>query len=444
MYLPIALACWWWGRRGTFVTLTLAAVVAAFHLVGLGLGTLWNDVARIGSFAVVSLAIGELRERAAAGEQALQSSERRYRMLLSKALKGILVCREGRVLFTNDHLCRMMARRPEELVGRSVAGLVAAEDAGRLQEILRLQDPQLPPADHQELRLRRPGGQTLWVEVSGCSTDFEGAEAVLLNLHDVTARKEAESRRRELAELARRQEEQLEHSTRLAELGEMAAAISHELNQPLTGIRNYARNAFYMLDQGLGSSSEVKSNLRLISEQVDRAAKIISEMRQLTRRSEKHFARVDLNGVIRESVDFLLPQMKLSGVEVQLCLDPDLPVTWGDRIRLAQVFLNLLNNARQAMEGSGTRRLRVSSHGDESGRLLVAEVRDTGKGFSEEEARNLFVPFYTTKKTSGTGLGLSISRNIIKDHGGTIEAAGAPQGGATFTVRLPATTEDAQ
>ena len=173
---------------------------------------------------------------------------------------------------------------------------------------------------------------------------------------EALGRREAECRAveeklREVTELARRQEEQLEHSTRLAELGEMAAAISHELNQPLTGIRNYARNAFYMIEKKAGGEEEVKDNLRLISEQVDRAARIINQMRELTRRSDSAFAVLDLNSVLRESVEFLLPQMKLSEVEVSLSLAEDLPAIWGDRIRLAQVFLNLLTNARQAMDG---------------------------------------------------------------------------------------------
>jgi hypothetical protein len=103
----------------------------------------------------------------------------------------------------------------------------------------------------------------------------------------------------------------------------MAAAISHELNQPLTGIRNYARNAFYMIDQKAGGEADVKNNLRLISEQVDRAARIITQMRELTRRSDSVFAHLDLNSVIRESVEFLLPQMKLSEVEVALALAED-------------------------------------------------------------------------------------------------------------------------
>jgi signal transduction histidine kinase len=168
-------------------------------------------------------------------------------------------------------------------------------------------------------------------------------------------------------------------------------------------------------------------------------------MRELTRRSEMHFARLDINGVIRESVDFLLPQMKLSGVGVQLYVDSDLPEIRGDRIRLAQVFLNLLNNARQAMEESSLRKLSIKSECDGGGQWVSVEVRDTGKGFSEEESAKLFVPFYTTKKSGlGTGLGLSISKNIVKDHGGTIQAAGWPGKGAAFTVLLPAAGQEAE
>ncbi len=254
---------------------------------------------------------------------------------------------------------------------------------------------------------------------------------------------ESEEKLGELSELGRRQEEQLEHSTRLAELGEMAASISHELNQPLTGIRNYARNAFYMIEKKAGSEEEVKGNLRLISEQVDRAARIINQMRELTRRSDTTFSILEINGVLRECMEFLVPQMKLSEVELSLSLEPDLPPVWGDRIRLAQVFLNLLTNARQAMDGAADRRLSVTSRRDGTPELpVVIEIRDTGKGFSEEQARKLFQPFYTTRK-GGHGLGLSISRAIIKDHKGEIEAAGAPGTGATFRIRLPGARRNA-
>ncbi len=322
MYIPIALACTWWGRRGMLAAVFLAIVVLSFDLLGLRVNSIWTDALRITFFVLVALFIGSLKDRETRQQQ---------------------------------------------------------------------------------------------------------------------ARSQSESKRMELVELARKQEEQLEHSTRLAELGEMAAAISHELNQPLTGIRNYARNAFYMIDKGLGSDEEVKANLRLISEQVDRAAKIINEMRELTRKDKRHFARLNIGSVIRETLEFLLPQMKLSGVEVHSSLDVNPPDIWGDRIRLSQVFLNILTNARQAMKESPIRRLNIQSYSETgSDGFVVVEIADTGKGFPAGEASKLFAPFYTTKESGhGTGLGLSISRSIIKDHGGSIEARGESGNGATFTIRLP-------
>jgi C4-dicarboxylate-specific signal transduction histidine kinase len=322
MYVPISIACMWWGVRGMGVAVGLAGVILSMHAIGIAEEGPWNDVARSGFFVITAFLIGRLRD--------------------------------------------------------------------------------------------------------------------MINVTDLTARREAEEKRQELVDLARRQEEQLEHSTRLAELGEMAAAISHELNQPLTGIRNYARNAFYMIDQKAGGEEEVKTNLRLISEQVDRAAKIINQMRELTRRSDSVFVLLELNSVIRESVEFMLPQMRLSEVTVSLELADNLPAIWGDRIRLAQVFLNLLSNARQAMEDAPVRHLTLSSRHEAPAALpVVVEVHDSGKGFTEEQGRRLFQPFYTTR-TGGHGLGLSISRAIIQDHRGAIEAAGVPGDGATFTIRLPA------
>jgi C4-dicarboxylate-specific signal transduction histidine kinase len=327
MYIPIALACLWWGRRGMVVAVFMAALVFSFHLFGLELGSIWNDAARISLFGLVSFFIGSVRDR--------ERAERK-------------------------------------------------------------------------------------------------------------AQEQAEMEQKQLTELAAKQEEQLEHSTRLAELGEMAAAISHELNQPLTGIRNYARNAFYMLEKSVGSMEEVKGNLRLISEQVDRAAKIINEMRELARKEERHFTPLAINSVIHETADFLIPQMKLSGVAVELQLSQNLPDVRGDRTRLAQVFLNVLANARQAMVGSPIRRLGIHSFVDPADeRFVVVEISDTGKGFSTEEAEKLFLPFFTTKKSGhGTGLGLSISKAIVKDHGGTIEARGSSDQGATFGIRLPAIEQE--
>ena len=455
MYVPIALACMWWGFRGLAVAGLLAALVLSFNLpwlsaiagqraaitgngralTGFPTGQLANDAARVAFFPVVAFFIGLLRRRLTAGQEALRQSEEGYRRLLEQSLSGICVFRGEAILYANQRLDSLLGYPAEGLAGASVWRLFHEGDRERARAAMQ---------PGSEYRLLRSDNTVLWVEGARSGTIFQGRPAELLNLYDITQRKEAESSEREMAELARRQEEQLEHSTRLAELGEMAAAISHELNQPLTGIRNYARNSFYMLDKQAGSPEEVKENLRLISEQVDRAAKIINQMRELTRRSDRNFTSLDLNSVIRESAEFLLPQMRLSKVRLSLSLAEDLPPIRGDRIRLAQVFLNLLTNARQAMEESRVRELAVRSYRAARQDLgVVVQIADTGKGFSAEQAPKLFVPFYTTKaRGHGTGLGLSISRSIVQAHGATIEASGLPGRGATFTLRFPAAEEE--
>jgi PAS domain S-box-containing protein len=435
MYVPIALASMWWGFGGLAVAGVLAAVVLSFNLAGLSPGHLASDATRVAFFPLVAFFIGLLRRRLTAGQEALRRSEESHRRLLEQSLSGICVFRGDSILYVNERLCHLLGYPPAGLLGASVWRLFHEGDRERVRAGL---------GPGSECRLLRADNTVLWAEGARSGTIYQGEEAELLNLYDISQRKDAESSGRELAELARRQEEQLEHSTRLAELGEMAAAISHELNQPLTGIRNYARNSFYMLDKQAGSPEEVKENLRLISEQVDRAAKIINQMRELTRRSDRHFAVLDLNNVIRESAEFLLPQMRLSKVQLTLSLAEDLPPIRGDRIRLAQVFLNLLTNARQAMEEAKVRELAVRSYLAARPDLPVAvQIADTGKGFSAEQAPRLFVPFYTTKaRGHGTGLGLSISRSIVQSHQGTIEASGVPGRGATFTLRFPAVAEE--
>ena len=148
---------------------------------------------------------------------------------------------------------------------------------------------------------------------------------------------------------------------------------------------------------------------------------------------------VDLNAVARDALDFLMPQFRVQETDVTFEPDPAMPPVIGDRIRLEQVFINLLSNARQALDGVEHRRLRVTTRRtDGPGPRAEVEVSDSGVGFAPETAARLFAPFFTTKAPGqGTGLGLSISRQIVEDHGGTIDARGEAGRGATFTIRLP-------
>jgi len=438
-YIPIILGSMWWGRKGVVVAAIIGALIIAFHLLGLGISGLWADIARTFFFIVVALCIGTLTDWVMAVQQSLRLSEEKYRLLVDKSLAGIFVYKDDKILFANSRLSDMVGYPPKVLIGMAIWQLFYDQDLPKVRTLVLKRQAEGATDLHYDSRFITRDGKVFWGEVLSSMAQYEGQPAVLVNVYNITDRKESEEKRRELSELAQKQEEQLIHSTRLAELGEMAAAVAHELNQPLTGIRNFARNAFYMIEKDVGSPDEIKTNLRHISEQVDRASKIISQMRALTRKTDRQFALVDINSTVRESVEFLMPQFRLAGVEVALELATDLPQVMGDRIRLEQVFLNLLTNARHAMEEAPVRHLRVKTYLNAGARHPVrVEVIDTGKGFTPEEAGKLFRPFFTTKKPGqGTGLGLSISLSIIKDHQGTIEAEGAPGQGAKFTVSLP-------
>jgi len=439
-YIPVVLSGIWWGKKGIWTAIVLASIHIILRWSLPEKNWIMEDAARIGFFIVVAFLVGLLSDRAREWQKVMASSEEKYRVLVGKSLTGVLVYRNSGILFANEQFAQMMECKPEELIGKTIWELIYEEDHPLVRSLLMKREEQGVRDLHYECRLKTKTGKIIWVEIASSPVSFEDGEAVLVSTYDNTQRKESENKQLELAELARKQEEQLIHSTRLAELGEMSAAVAHELNQPLTGIRNYARNAFYMLDKSSGSSEDVKNNLRLISEQVDRASKIINQMRELTRHSERQFVLVDVNGLLRESIEFLRPQLRLSGVEIVLNLTEKLPEILGDRVRLEQVLLNLITNAKQAMEEVEKRRLCVATRMEsEAAKYIVIEITDTGVGFDDKVARKLFAPFFTTKRPGeGTGLGLSISLSIINDHNGTIKATGKPGEGATFTIRLPA------
>ena len=439
-YVPLVLASLWWGRRGLAVAAILAGVVVVFQVLGLAAGAVWSDAVRVAMFFAVGGTVGVLSEKVRATHSALRSSEARYRRLVDESLAGIFVYQEDRICFVNPRLCTMLNRTPEELVGLELWEIFDEDDRARVRDMVTRRRESGSADLHYTCRLKRGDGNVVWVEQASTHAAYEGKPATLVCCLDVTERKRAEEKERALTDLARRQQEQLIHSTRLAELGELAAGIAHELNQPLTGIRNFAKNALYMMTHNAGSGEQVSENLRRISDQVDRAAKIISQMRELSRRSDREFGPVDINRALHDSVEFLMPQLRLAEVAMNLQLAPDLPNAMGDRIRLEQVFLNLLANSIHAMDEVAERRLTVRTAYDRGAeRPLVVEIADTGAGFSQADAEKIFAPFYSTKKPGqGTGLGLSISLTIVESHNGAIEAIGVPGKGARFVVRLPA------
>ena len=255
------------------------------------------------------------------------------------------------------------------------------------------------------------------------------------NLTETTdkLRAEVEERRRAEAELKTAQAE-LVQASKMAALGQMAAGLSHELNQPLAAIRSYAENAVTFLERE--RTDTAKSNLSEIAELTDRMARIIKNLRTYSRNEQVPVRAVRLQDAVDEALALLDTRLSESGTTVQLDVPSDLPPVMAGDVRLQQVFVNLFTNAIDAMSGRPERIIKVRAHADADG--VQACVEDTGPGVPSDVLENVFDPFYSTKDVGeGMGLGLSITYGIVRRFGGVITVSNGDQGGAVFTITLP-------
>jgi two-component system C4-dicarboxylate transport sensor histidine kinase DctB len=230
-----------------------------------------------------------------------------------------------------------------------------------------------------------------------------------------------------------RMQADLVQAGKLAALGRMSAALSHEINQPLAAARNYADSADLLIDRG--DLPRAKANIGQILGLIDRMAAIARHLRSVARKPDEPLKSVDLAAVVQDALAIAQARLGSAGAEVVLDLPADLPPVQGGPIRLQQVIVNVLSNAADAIEASADRRVHLSARteGDE----VALRIRDHGPGVAPAIADRIFDPFFTTKQVgSGLGLGLSISYNIMKDFEGDMRVANHPEGGAVFTLVL--------
>ncbi len=242
----------------------------------------------------------------------------------------------------------------------------------------------------------------------------------------------------------RKKDNELAHAMRLASLGEMAAGVIHEVNQPMTAILTYANNCIYSLKGDNSNLEMVSENLEHVKSQVRRVHKITRYLQGFSRSDSQVFTKVNVNNIVQNVASFFVQQFRSKGIGFTMELDHSLPEATGDLLRLEQVLMNIFLNAVHALEETGTKRLCARTMA-KSGSVIRIEISDNGHGMTEEELSNLFKPFFTTKsKDKGTGLGMSISRKIIEDHNGTIFAESEPGVGSIFIIELPTGAGDAQ
>jgi signal transduction histidine kinase len=233
---------------------------------------------------------------------------------------------------------------------------------------------------------------------------------------------------------------ELTHVGRLTTMGEITAALAHELNQPLTAILSNAHAGERYLAQATPPLGEVREILQDVVGDARRASEVIQRLRSLLRKDETKFLALDINQVVREMAVLTHTEAVLRNLTVALDLAADLPRVRGDRVQIQQVLLNLVLNSMEAMSGQADgRRIEIrSARGVEAVRVAV---RDEGPGIPPENLKEIFETFYTTKP-KGMGMGLAISRSIVEAHGGQLWAENNPDRGATFWFTLPVCPPD--
>ncbi|WP_188262818.1 sensor histidine kinase [Azospirillum tabaci] len=245
----------------------------------------------------------------------------------------------------------------------------------------------------------------------------------------------AELERRVAAATAelRATENELTQAAKLAALGQMSAAMAHEINQPLAAIRSFADNAVVLLERGRPDS--VRDNLAEIADLTDRMAAITRSLKGFARRASGTLGAVSAAAAVGQALALLEARLRRDSVTVDTDLPPGPLLVTGEDVRLQQVLVNLIGNAADAMRASPRRHVRIALAAE--GEEAVLTVRDSGPGIAEADLPRIFVPFFTTKEAGdGLGLGLSISHGIVEDFGGSLTAANHPEGGALFTIRL--------
>jgi two-component system, LuxR family, sensor kinase FixL len=231
--------------------------------------------------------------------------------------------------------------------------------------------------------------------------------------------------------------QKLTHVSRLATMGEMAAGIAHELNQPLTAIASYAQACDWLLARGSTDTAEIRDALQQITAQGLRAGEIIRRLRNLARTPDSQRVLTDCNSLVDELRGLALTDARVHNVRLDMQLAPELPQVQVNRIEIQQVVLNLVRNAIEALESVPPERreliLRTCDGADDTVEIAVL---DSGPGVDQKIVDRLFSPFVTTKPT-GAGLGLAISRSIVEAHKGTLRYRPQATGGACFFLRLP-------
>src|SRR5262245_32651916 len=370
-------------------------------------------------------------------EDALEESERQWKAIFENSpTTSFVVDAAGTILSVNPFGAEQLGYTVDELIGRPMQNLAHESDRAAVQRNAAACLEQLGRAMRWELRKIRKDGELIWVRETARATPINKQPVILIVWEDVTETRRATESLHEM-------QVQLTHANRVAVMGQLTAAIAHEVTQPITATVTNAQVALRFLDRQPPDLAEVRAALVDIVKDGDRAHDLIGRIRDHMRK--RHPGNISL--AIMEAIERVTVSTRRTAAQADAAknaasrqpqLDDDLPLIQGDRVELQQGMLNLVTNAAEAMSdvSEGARELLIRTGKAELDDVLVT-VQDSGPGLAPDGRERLFETFYTTKP-SGLGMGLSICRSIIEAHGGRLWASANAPRGAVFQFTVPA------
>jgi len=407
--------------RGPFVSTGIAAAVTSFVLIFIGTYLFQ----RIGNPLI----------------QRLEENESKYRSLFENANEGVLVISD-RIEECNDRASQLLGYTKQEIVGSTIGefspqsvveGAMSAEAAKNRLELAFQGTPQ-----YFIWQSLHKNGAIVDLDVMLKAVHVGQRRYVLATLLDVTDRQRAEFELRKAEKNVSEAREHLAHMARLSTMGEMAAGIAHEINQPLAAISTYAQACKRMLQLPTITAMDFAEPLEKIGTQAMRAGEVIRRLRGFVKKNDSGAELLQCNQLVRDIVKLAEVDARKFDITVELNLQERLPAVRVDPVQIQQVILNLIRNGLESMADTprDLAMITLTTELIPSGHIAI-RVSDRGHGLSEESLQRIFHPFYTTK-AAGMGMGLSISQTIIQSHGGSLSAYNNPSRGATFVVVLPA------
>ncbi len=373
---------------------------------------------------VLSSEFNKMAEKLSESMRALSESEQKYRLLIENVSDIILsLDLNGNFLFVTSNVEKILGYKTETLIGKSILNYTSGKTQSTLFDLFHNEDAykETEMAKEIECNFTTKEGETKVLDLRLVKAKGYGDTKSIYygTARDVTEKKELQNR--------------LLQSEKLSLMGEIISEVTHELNNPLSGIMGFAE--LLLLDKSLNPES-VK-DVKKILEETERASKIIKNFLTFSRRYEPQKKSCNINQILESVLEIRAYDMNVSNIKVVRNFDSNIPLTMADSNQLRQVFLNLVSNAIYSMKETskgGTLTIKTKR----KDKKIIISISDTGKGIAKENVEKIFKAFFTTKEVGkGTGLGLSISKSIIEEHGGTIRVESTLGKGATFIIELP-------